>query len=77
MFGAMWKMGKGTPGNKWSKTSSDSLLPVSFTTLLTLILNDLNGSSRQSLCSRQWQPCAVLVRLFHLATVSAWATDFA
>lgn len=45
MFGAMWKMGKGTPGNKWSKTSSDSLLPVSFTTLLTLILNDLNGSS--------------------------------
>ena len=45
VFGAMWKMGKGTPGNKWSKTSSDSLLPVSFTTLLTLILNDLNGSS--------------------------------
>ena len=37
VFGAMWKMGKGTPGNKWSKTSSDSLLPVSFTTLLTYI----------------------------------------
>ena len=28
VFGAMWKMGKGTPGNKWTKTSSDSLLPV-------------------------------------------------